>query len=256
LLLTNGNTLCIRQTSLRPLVRNQLHLTWRGWEKVRLGWMDRALGGTGLRILLQMRVVLIPAIIEGPIMHPNVSGTVESHHSYCKCYIFCMRSWNLKVSWNHARYLYSNYSCRYHVPRSWLRPEGNTLVLFEETGGNPKQISFAIRQIESASSHKSASPLPHVELWISDAESWRKVWRVLLIRWSLPLNLLVLEHLIFKHGNCSSNKALSVVQKVLSCFQGASSNRAALDEAIVELDYQGDPCEGVTKSLAVEASCA
>jgi len=46
------------------------------------------------------------------------------------------------------------------------------------------------------------------------------------------------------------------VQKVLSCFQGASSNRAALDEAIVELDYQGDPCEGVTKSLAVEASCA
>jgi len=54
--------------------------------------MERALGGTGLRMLLQVMVVLIPAIIEGPIMHPNVSGTVESHHRHCKCYIFCMRS--------------------------------------------------------------------------------------------------------------------------------------------------------------------
>jgi len=191
--------------------------------------MERALGGTGLRMLLQVMVVLIPAIIEGPIMHPNVSGTVESHHRHCKCYIFCMRSWNLKVSWNHARYLYSNYSCRYHVPRSWLRPEGNTLVLFEETGGNPEKITFATKQIASVCSYASESHPLHVDLWNSDAESGRKVEPVLFLECPYP-NLVISSIKFasfgtpqgtcgnFKHGNCSSNKALSVVQKVLSCF--------------------------------------
>lgn len=31
---------------------------------------------------------------------------------------------------------------RYHVPRSWLKDGVNTLVLFEEFGGNPSQINF------------------------------------------------------------------------------------------------------------------
>ncbi|OMO93522.1 hypothetical protein COLO4_16850 [Corchorus olitorius] len=30
----------------------------------------------------------------------------------------------------------------YHIPRSFLTPENNTLVLFEEIGGNPSQVSF------------------------------------------------------------------------------------------------------------------
>jgi len=62
-----------------------LQSTSRGWEKVRLGSMDKALGGTGLLIPLQVVVVLIRAIIKGRIMSPNVSGTVESHHRHCKC---------------------------------------------------------------------------------------------------------------------------------------------------------------------------
>ncbi|XP_057537409.1 putative beta-galactosidase [Amaranthus tricolor] len=33
----------------------------------------------------------------------------------------------------------------YHVPRSWLRPTGNLLVVFEEIGGNPRGISLVKR---------------------------------------------------------------------------------------------------------------
>lgn len=33
-------------------------------------------------------------------------------------------------------------TCRYHVPRSFLKDDVNTLVLFEEFGGNPSQINF------------------------------------------------------------------------------------------------------------------
>ena len=47
--------------------------------------MDRALGDTGLHMPLQKVVVLIHAIIEEPMMHPNVSRTVENHHRHCKC---------------------------------------------------------------------------------------------------------------------------------------------------------------------------
>ncbi|EYU36194.1 hypothetical protein MIMGU_mgv1a001958mg [Erythranthe guttata] len=34
----------------------------------------------------------------------------------------------------------------YHVPRSWIKSSANTLVLFEEMGGDPTQISFATRE--------------------------------------------------------------------------------------------------------------
>lgn len=34
---------------------------------------------------------------------------------------------------------------RYHVPRSWLKPSGNLLVVFEEWGGEPHWISLLKR---------------------------------------------------------------------------------------------------------------
>ncbi|CAL9191724.1 unnamed protein product [Musa hybrid cultivar] len=35
----------------------------------------------------------------------------------------------------------------YHVPRSWFQPSGNTLVFFEEKGGDPTRITFARRRV-------------------------------------------------------------------------------------------------------------
>ncbi|KAG9154970.1 hypothetical protein Leryth_012154 [Lithospermum erythrorhizon] len=37
---------------------------------------------------------------------------------------------------------YDNNKCVYHVPRDWLNKDVNELVLFEEIGGNPSQVSF------------------------------------------------------------------------------------------------------------------
>ncbi|KAK7341805.1 hypothetical protein VNO80_24744 [Phaseolus coccineus] len=148
----------------------------------------------------------------------------------------------------------------YHVPRSWLRPKNNTLVLFEERGGNPKQITFATKQIGSLCSHVSESHPPPVDLWNSDAESGIKVGRpVMLLECPYPNQVISSIKVAsfgtpqgtcgnFKHGNCSSKKALSVVQK--ECI-GSSSCRIG-----VSINTFGDPCTGVAKSLAVEASCA
>lgn len=38
---------------------------------------------------------------------------------------------------------------RYHVPRSWFKPSGNILVIFEEKGGDPTKITFSRRKISS-----------------------------------------------------------------------------------------------------------
>ncbi|KAF9606867.1 hypothetical protein IFM89_029466 [Coptis chinensis] len=38
---------------------------------------------------------------------------------------------------------------RYHVPRSWLNPSGNLLVIFEEWGGDPNGISLVSRTVDS-----------------------------------------------------------------------------------------------------------
>ena len=41
---------------------------------------------------------------------------------------------------------------RYHVPRSWLNPSGNLLVVFEEWGGDPSGIALVKRTTGSVCS--------------------------------------------------------------------------------------------------------
>ncbi|CAL5200286.1 unnamed protein product [Lathyrus oleraceus] len=147
----------------------------------------------------------------------------------------------------------------YHVPRSWLKPNGNILVLFEEKGGDPTQISFATKQLQSLCAHVSQSHPPQIDLWNSDKESERKIGPALLLE--CPDHNHVISSIKFAsygtplgtcgsfyHGRCSSNKALSIVEKACigsrSCSVGVST------------DTFGDPCRGLTKSLAVEATCA
>ncbi|GJR06780.1 beta-galactosidase 10, partial [Tanacetum coccineum] len=43
----------------------------------------------------------------------------------------------------------------YHVPRSWFKPSGNVLVLFEEKGGDPTQITFSRRKLSALCAHVS-----------------------------------------------------------------------------------------------------
>ncbi|XP_057953091.1 beta-galactosidase 8 [Malania oleifera] len=146
----------------------------------------------------------------------------------------------------------------YHVPRSWLQASGNTLVLFEEIGGDPTTISLATRQIRSLCSHVSESYPAPVDMWGSDAKARRKLGPILSLECPSPNQVISSIEFAsfgtprgtcgnFSHGQCSSRRALSVVKKACvglkSCAIGVSA------------ETFGNPCKGVTKSLAVEASC-
>jgi hypothetical protein len=139
-----------------------------------------------------------------------------------------------------------------------LKSSGNTLVLFEEMGGDPTQISFATRQIQSLCAQVSEThPLP-VDMWSSNSTAARRSGPTLSLNCPFPKQVISSIKFasfgtpcgscgIFRHGQCSSTGALSVVRK--ACI---GSNSCSIG---VSINNFGDPCQGVTKSLAVEASC-
>jgi len=53
---------------------------------------------------------------------------------------------------------------RYHVPRSWLKPTQNLLVIFEELGGDPSRISLVKRSVSSVCGDVSEYH-PNIKNW-------------------------------------------------------------------------------------------
>lgn len=53
---------------------------------------------------------------------------------------------------------------RYHVPRSWLKPTQNLLVIFEELGGDPSKISLVKRSVSSVCADVSEYH-PNIKNW-------------------------------------------------------------------------------------------
>nr|CAC44501.1 beta-galactosidase [Fragaria x ananassa] len=146
----------------------------------------------------------------------------------------------------------------YHVPRSWMKSSGNTLVLFEEVGGDPTQLSFATRQVESLCSHVSESHPSPVDMWSSDSKAGSKSRPRLSLECPFPNQVISSIKFAsygrpsgtcgsFSHGSCRSSRALSIVQK--ACV---GSKSCSIE---VSTHTFGDPCKGLAKSLAVEASC-
>ncbi|CAF2165272.1 unnamed protein product [Brassica napus] len=148
----------------------------------------------------------------------------------------------------------------YHVPRSWIKPSGNTLVLLEEMGGDPTKISFATKHTGSNLCLKvsESHPAP-VDTWTSDSKFSNRTSPVLSLK--CPVSTQVISSIrfasfgtptgtcgSFNHGRCSSARSLSVVQK--ACV-GSRSCKVEVSTRVF-----GEPCHGVVKSLAVEAVCA
>lgn len=118
---------------------------------------------------------------------------------------------------------------RYHVPRSWLKPSGNVLVLFEQAGGDPTKLSFATREVQSICSRVSEShPIP-VEMWTADEETRKSAGPTLSLGCPHPQQVISKINFAsfgtphgscgsFSHGRCSSKRALSIINKVLLIY--------------------------------------
>eukprot|EP00252_Welwitschia_mirabilis_P002303 TRINITY_DN12214_c0_g3_i1.p1 TRINITY_DN12214_c0_g3~~TRINITY_DN12214_c0_g3_i1.p1 ORF type:complete len:374 (+),score=63.87 TRINITY_DN12214_c0_g3_i1:270-1391(+) len=150
----------------------------------------------------------------------------------------------------------------YHIPRSWLQPTGNTLVLFEEIGGNPSGVSLVTRSVDSVCAHTSESHLKTINSWRlestgSDAVQklhkpkvhlqcarGQKISAIKFASFGTPHG----ECGSFQLGACHSQNSVAAVQK--KCL---GLERCSL--SISGNNFGGDPCPGILKHVAIEAVC-
>lgn len=117
--------------------------------------------------------------------------------------------------------------CRYHVPRSWLYPTGNLLVVFEEWGGDPTGISLVKRTIGSVCADVSEwHPTLrkwHIKAYGKAERPWRpkahlscadgqKISSIKFASFGTPQGACG----SFKEGSCHAHKSYDIFEKVHS----------------------------------------
>ncbi|KAA8515324.1 hypothetical protein F0562_018445 [Nyssa sinensis] len=144
----------------------------------------------------------------------------------------------------------------YHIPRTWVHPGENLLVLHEELGGDPSKISVLTQTGQEICAHVSQADPPPADSWkqnlgfMSQSPEVRLTceqgWHITSIGFAsfgTPKG----DCGTFISGSCHAN-VLSIVQQACIGKQGCS--------IAVSTTNLGDPCPGVLKSLAIEAACS
>ncbi|KAK7839755.1 beta-galactosidase 15 [Quercus suber] len=126
----------------------------------------------------------------------------------------------------------------YHVPRSFLRDDENTLILFEEAGGNPFNVKFQTVTVGKA----CADAYEGNSLELS-CQGGRAISEIKFASFGLPEGACG----SFRTGSCESSTALSIIQK--ECL---GKERCSLDVSEKSLGPTG--CKA-TNRLAVEVIC-
>ncbi|KAL6345256.1 hypothetical protein AAG906_015739 [Vitis piasezkii] len=148
----------------------------------------------------------------------------------------------------------------YHVPRSWLKPTQNLLVVFEELGGDPSRISLVRRSMTGVcadvfeyhpniknwhiESYGKTEELhkPKVHLRCGPGQS---ISSIKFASYGTPLGTCG----SFEQGPCHAPDSYAIVEK--RCI---GRQRCAV--TISNTNFAQDPCPNVLKRLSVEAVCA
>ncbi|XP_031494621.1 beta-galactosidase 11-like [Nymphaea colorata] len=151
----------------------------------------------------------------------------------------------------------------YHVPRAFLKPKDNVMVVFEETGGNPYLITVRKVSRDTICSYITEAHPPSVSSWErKEAKIQAKESEDLQAEASLKCYNHKVIHSIefasfgnpqgicgnFTMGTCNSPSARTIVEK-------ACLGKTSCVIPISPSSFGGDPCPGDAKTLAVQARC-
>ncbi|KAL6222331.1 hypothetical protein ACLB2K_005723 [Fragaria x ananassa] len=147
----------------------------------------------------------------------------------------------------------------YHVPRSWLKPTQNLLVIFEELGGDPSRVSIVKRSVSTVCA-EVAEYHPTIKNWhiegygkVQDFHSpkvhlrcnpGQSISSIKFASFGTPFGTCG----TYQQGICHASTSYSVIEK--KCI---GKQRCAV--TISNTNF-GDPCPKVLKRLSVEAVCA
>ncbi|KAJ4768320.1 Beta-galactosidase [Rhynchospora pubera] len=141
----------------------------------------------------------------------------------------------------------------YHVPRTWLNPTGNLMVIFEEWGGDPTGISLVKRSVGSVCAYVTEWQ-PSMKNWQTkdyekskvhlSCDEGKKITDIKFASYGTPNGMCG----TYSEGGCHAHKSYNAFQKHCVGQQFCAVN--VLPEV-----FGGDPCPGTLKSVAVEATC-
>ncbi|KAM7271815.1 hypothetical protein ACFE04_031029 [Oxalis oulophora] len=151
----------------------------------------------------------------------------------------------------------------YHIPRSWLRESDNLLVIFEEVGGNPFEITIKLRSTRTVCAQVSESHYAPVGKWSQvnlingkvsktdrtpeihlQCEPGHVISSIEFASYGTPQG----SCQKFSTSNCHAPNSLSIVSK--ACLERNSCSLQVSNSV-----FGIDPCRHIVKTLAVEAKC-
>ncbi|KAK2995955.1 hypothetical protein RJ640_002497 [Escallonia rubra] len=127
----------------------------------------------------------------------------------------------------------------YHVPRSFLRDEGNSLVLFEEFGGNPEFLD-----VQTITTGKVCAHVHEGNTLELSCQGGKPLSDISFASFGDPKGSCG----SFEKGSCESPNSLSVVRN-------ACIGKDSCSVTVVEQNFEASGCRSIKRSLAVEAVC-
>ncbi|KAL3614665.1 Beta-galactosidase 3 [Castilleja foliolosa] len=174
--------------------------------------------------------------------------TYKGIYRYFKCQIGCGKP---TQSW-------------YHVPRAWLKPTRNEVVLFEELGGDPTKITLNKRMVTSVCANV-AEYHPNFKNWEEETESingerveTKFVNSKVRLHCSLGNVITAIKFASFgtPTGNCGNfQKGTCDAPETKGILEKKCIGRRKCRVAVAISNFVEDPCPNKLKRLIVEAEC-
>ncbi|XP_074353495.1 beta-galactosidase-like isoform X2 [Apium graveolens] len=148
----------------------------------------------------------------------------------------------------------------YHIPRSWLKPRGNLLVIFEELGGIPFGISLMQRKLASVCADINEWQPTLMNLQMQHSGKVNQPFRPKAHLRCMPgQNIASIKFASFgtPGGTCGSFVQGSChAQKSGDVFERNCIGKNACSVIVAPGMFGGDPCPKITKKLSVEVICS
>ncbi|OMO50427.1 hypothetical protein CCACVL1_30454 [Corchorus capsularis] len=153
----------------------------------------------------------------------------------------------------------------YNVPRSFLKPTDNLLVILEEENGYPPAISIDTISITKVCGHVSDSHLPPVISWRGQNKTEQKSGnkyhgRRPKVQLRCPPGKKISSILFSSYGTPSGDCGSYAIGGCHSLNSLATVEEACLGKRICSIPvwsqkFGYDPCPGIPKTLLVDAQC-
>lgn len=141
--------------------------TWGVWGRVKYGSMGRALEDTGL-LMLPATAANALILVHSGLRIANLVASIQLNNGANFLHNLFINQFG-QHNKNHFNYpSLLCYGFRYHVPRSFLKPSNNLLVVFEEIGGDVSRIGLVKKSVTSVCAEVSENH-PHFRNWQTES---------------------------------------------------------------------------------------